>query len=422
MLQRFLNNDSTTAIAGAENGSPGKETLYFGQLTKSAVARFQEKYASDILVPNQLTKGNGFVGASTRAKLNVLCGAVLSAVTTGVTPPPLPANMLTVSRPEQPPHGLAPANALYVPFTNVIFTAGDTDVTVTRLVIERIGPGRDNAFYDVGLLDPDGTEFVWGYLNALHQVTLRTPFVIPAGTSQTYTIVGDMNADLSGNAGEMPALQLNAVEASAPVTGPFPIVGTPQTINGTIVIGSASATLGDGDPRGDRSRYVNDTGVNFSGIRITAGSKEDLKLTSIYWEQSGSAGAADITNIVTIVNGVSYPAEPEGNGRNYSSVFPGDGILLKKGESAEITVRGDITGNGSGRTVRFDLYYGADVGLMGTHFGFAIGLVAGGNTATSGNGAFLTDTGDTDGTALTPFFAGSVITISGGAITSVGKN
>ena len=37
-----------------------------------AVKRFQEKYASEILVPADLTKGNGFVGSGTRKKINSL--------------------------------------------------------------------------------------------------------------------------------------------------------------------------------------------------------------------------------------------------------------------------------------------------------------------------------------------------------------
>lgn len=71
-LQKILNLDSLTSIAVSGSGSKGNETSYFGNLTRLAVVRFQEKYRNEILIPNGLSAGTGFVGTATRLKLNAL--------------------------------------------------------------------------------------------------------------------------------------------------------------------------------------------------------------------------------------------------------------------------------------------------------------------------------------------------------------
>ncbi len=69
-LQIILNSDPKTRLADSGVGSPWNETNYFGSLTKSAVIRFQEKYADEILSYWELIKGTGFVGKTTRDKIN----------------------------------------------------------------------------------------------------------------------------------------------------------------------------------------------------------------------------------------------------------------------------------------------------------------------------------------------------------------
>lgn len=77
-LQEVLNSDIRTAVTDTGFGSPGNETTFFGEKTKNAVIRFQELYAADILTPNNLVVGTGFVGQSTRNKLNSLIESVHS--------------------------------------------------------------------------------------------------------------------------------------------------------------------------------------------------------------------------------------------------------------------------------------------------------------------------------------------------------
>jgi hypothetical protein len=65
-LQQFLK------AQGSEIYPEGLVTGNFLTLTKAAAIRFQEKYADEILVPLELSAGTGFVGPSTRAKINSL--------------------------------------------------------------------------------------------------------------------------------------------------------------------------------------------------------------------------------------------------------------------------------------------------------------------------------------------------------------
>jgi len=67
-LQEFLKSQ------GSRVYPEGLVTGNFGNLTRAAVIRFQEKYPIDILMPLGLSAGNGIVGFETRAKINQLLG------------------------------------------------------------------------------------------------------------------------------------------------------------------------------------------------------------------------------------------------------------------------------------------------------------------------------------------------------------
>lgn len=72
VLQQVLNRDPETMVAEVGPGSIGNETSYFGELTRQAVIRLQNKYQAEILTPVGLTSGTGYVGPSTLAKLSSL--------------------------------------------------------------------------------------------------------------------------------------------------------------------------------------------------------------------------------------------------------------------------------------------------------------------------------------------------------------
>ena len=415
-LQKFLNSDSATMIASSGVGSAGSETDYFGGLTVAAVAKFQNKYASEVLTPVGLSAGTGYFGSSSRAKANSLC-AVASTPTTPSTPstPSTPATGtgISVVGGSQPTATLAPDSAARVPFTNFIVTAGsDGDVVMDSVSIERSGLAPDAVFSGIVLLDSDGVQIGTSKtLNSNHQATVGAKTTIPAGTSKTFTIAGNMAADNSSRDGTIATLSVIAVNTSAAVSGSLPIAGTAQTINASLAIGSVTMGISSFDPNSAQSKEIGTTGVRIAGITVTAGSAEKIRINNIRWNQTGSAGSSDISNVVTVVDGTEYASTVSADGKFYTAKL-GSGIVVDKGNLIDIYVKADIIG-GSARTVIFDIDKRTDLNITGETFGYGITPPAGSDSAATTSSVF---------TAGTPWFDNATLTISAGSVTSIQKS
>ncbi|TSC70487.1 MAG: hypothetical protein CEO12_322 [Parcubacteria group bacterium Gr01-1014_46] len=401
-LQKVLNMSADTKVANSGNGSPGMETSYFGPATKAAVMKFQTKYG--------ITPVAGYVGAITRAKLN----SMNTVGTTPVTPGTPTGGSLSVSAGSQPANSLAPTNAARVPFTTVVLTAGSSDVTVNSLTVERTGLAQDAVFSGVVLLKSDGTQIgIAKTLNSNHQAMVGEPWVIKAGTSQTVTVAGNIGTVSSTYAGQVASLSVVAVNTSASVSGSLPITGAMHTANGTLTLGTAPMTSSSYDPGSSQTKEIGTTGYKFAGVRLTAGSAEQVRLWSVRWNQSGSASSNDLANVKVYVDGTAYDTTVSADGKYYSALFSG-GILVDKGNSKDIYIQGDIVGTGSaGRTVKFDIYKATDIYVSGVTYGYGI-------TATQSQSGTASDS-TSEFTAGTPFFDGSKVTVSAGSVTSIQK-
>lgn len=391
-LQKFLNMSADTKVSASGAGSPGNESTYFGPATRAALAKFQVKYG--------ITPAAGYFGPITRAKVN----SMNTGTGTGTTLPV--GGGLSVMAGSQPANSLAPQSASRVPFTTVVLTAGASDVTVNSITVERAGLAQNAVFSGVVLLDSDGTQIgIAKTINSNNQVMVGEPFVVKAGTSKTVTVAGNMNSSLSTYAGQVAALNVVAVNTSATVSGSLPIMGANHTINASLTTGSATVQISAFDPGAAQSKEIGTTGYKFSGVRVTAGSAEQVRLFSVRFNQTGSASSQDLANVMVYVDGTAYPTTVSSDGKYYSANFSG-GILIDKGLSKDIYIQGDIVGAGSsGRTVDFDIYRNTDIYLSGVTYGYGI--------TPSGSG-----TGFSGGT---PWYNGSIVTVTGGSATAIQK-
>ncbi len=399
-LQQYLNS-AGHKVASSGAGSPGSETTYFGNLTKSAVASWQ--------AANAVSPAAGYFGPISRAKYDALvAGGPVTPPPPGTTPS---GSGLTVSAAaDQPPATLAPQGAARVPFTKVIVSASsDGDVTIKSITVERQGLMDDTAVASVVVLGSDGVQLgLEKTLNASHRATLTEPITVKAGTSQVLTIAVNMDSDLSQEAGQVGRMAVVAVDAGTAAVNGLPVSGNSMTINASLTLGSlASPTRGPLDPGAARtSLEVGTTNFLSSSAKWTVGSAEPVMLEQVRWYQAGSAGTGDIKNVRVVVNNVEYPATATSDGRYYVAKL-GASIEVDKGGNIEVSLKLDVEG-GSDRTIDFDIQRRTDVVAKGKTFGYYITAANGSsaNTSTQGEGFTSTE----------PYYDGYSHTISKGSL------
>lgn len=316
-------------------------------------------------------------------------------------------------------HTALPPGALRVPFIAYTITAGDSPLTIRGVTVEQGGMSALGIFEAVLILDSDGNPLEEAVIRAHRRADISLePVVIAPRASATFTLAADTVDDLSLYEGQRPTLTLVALDASEPLLLPHaPIVSLP--VVSTVEIGSLTASRGGEDPAGQRTVYVQDAGIRFGALRLTASTVEDVELRSIAWRNAGTAYGTDVVNVRALINGNVYPAEIDGRTYEVSLPLP---VRIPRGMSTDVVLVGDSGVTGAQRTVRFDVEAPDDIVAFGTRTKYFVGVGVSGPTSIAEESTFNTDDGTDMGESIAPFFyRGSTVHISPGALISVGK-
>jgi hypothetical protein len=387
-LQIVLNTDPDTKLADTGAGSPGNETTYFGPITKAAVIKFQEKYATEVLAPWGLTTGTGFVGSTTRTKLDTfLAGG-------GVTPGPVPTAATVSLAVDTPAAGQVALNSQDVMFAKIKFTAGATAYTVTQIIISRGGVSADADVSSIKLYD-GSTQL--GSTQALNTTTHKAVFgglswEIPSYTTKYLTVKGSIAAQGTATVGD--SIQLGIASASdisstATPSGTFPIMSNARTIAGISV---GELFVAKQNTPATTTILSGATDQEIACWRFTATTTEGFNVNSLKISHVGTAARDDISNLVLKVAGAqigstiaSLDASNQATFDLSSSPY---GII--GGASKDLCVYADIaSGIWTSRTVIFEITQYTDVVAYGANSGGAV------NVSYNDTTAFSKQTGNT---------------------------
>jgi hypothetical protein len=378
-LQIVLNSAADTKLADSGVGSAGNETTYFGPLTKAAVIKFQEKYASEVLASWGLTSGTGYVGSTTRAKLDTLLVTVPDDDDDDdddgdVTP--VTGSTLNVKLAADTPASNNIATGANANFTKVILTAGDEDVSISKIYVTRSGLSTNSNVENIKFYDADGT--LRGSIGSLNtnskaMITFSPNLVIEAGESEAmYIRAGVASGATAGNTASLGIASVDDIICDAEtVSGDLPATGNAMTFI-SLTIGTA-VFLEDGSTI-DSAPDVGDTDVVVNKFTVSAGSTEAIVLEALSAMEVGSAALDDVENVelYSVTEGKSLSEVK--NWSNEGKVTWTDlNIEIGKGETHRFEIRVDII-DGAGLTVNADYEDGSDVlaSVKGQTYGFYI--------------------------------------------------
>ncbi len=386
-LQALLNQSADTQVVASGVGSAGSETLYFGNLTRAAVKKFQEKYRSEVLAPSGLTAGTGFVGSATRAKLTSMLSVAVApapAPTPTPTPAPTPAPATTGAysvalAADNPGAGTLGSASAYNTLLKATVNGGSAGISVTSVTVERFGLSVDTNVAGVLVVDAAGNRHGNVVTLADNKVTIpfaSDPIVVAANSSTTISVQTNQAAGATSGTLGMKITAMNGDPAGLPLVGNLMTMTSSANIMGAVTVDVVSQTtatvnvdIGQTDYILTKFRFVESTGV------------EEVKISRLTLFQNGTAADADLTNFDLVDpngNVLATVAKAVNKVIAFNLATP---YTLGKGVQRDLTVRVDAV-SGSSRTGQVIIQNDYDVQVMGASTGLGILVTAAGTVDT----------------------------------------
>jgi len=369
-LQIVLNSASDTQLADSGVGSPGNETSYFGLITKAAVIKFQEKYADAILASWGLTSGTGFVGSTTRAKLDTLLTATGEEEEEEEEEPTAGENKVGLTA-DNPAADTVAKGAQDVIFAKINFCAASEANTISKIVFKRGGIAADTDLSYIKLYE--GVTQI-GSTQALNSTTHKVTFsslvwTIAANSCRVLTLKASIAT--GATAGDTPKFLIESVSditSTVALDGVFPISSNGMTIAG---IATGWLLVATTTPSGG-SVIAGGVEQPIAGFRLTASSSEAVTVNSITLTEVGSSVDTDLTNIKLFYGSVqlgSTLAALENGKATFD--FSADPLSILAGSSKVVKVTVDV-GSSTGiknRTLAFEVTDNTYVEAYGANSG-----------------------------------------------------
>jgi len=412
-LQIVLNTATDTQLAASGVGSSGNETSYFGPLTKAAVIKFQEKYASEVLASWGLTEGTGFVGTTTRAKLDALLGAVVVECTTSAdcatgqvcqnnvcVAVEVPTAATVSKAVDSPAAGVAAQYSQDVLFLKLKFTAGSEAYTVSKVVVTRGGIATDADLTAVELYD--GTTRV-GSAQALSTTTHKATFSglsweVPASSVKYLDVKADIastaeNANIVGDSIQLGISVASDITSTVSLSGTFPVWSAAKTVAGISV-----GTLDVDAQSVPAAAYVlsGSTEQEIAAWRFAANVTEGFNVQSVKITQVGSAATGDISNLKLKYAGTQVGSTVASLEADNSATFDlsASPLTLNASTSKIIYAYADIAlGIWTDRTVKFEITEYTDVTAFGANSGGSVTITCDSDDDGTGGDTFVKQTG-----------------------------